>query len=179
MTAACGGAASRARSWVPPAVFISGETLVALVAQTLSVSNVWPALLAYAAAQTIQSTTFCQTDPPPMPTFTADDVIGIITGAGPGQFTGPQKLNNLVLIAAWYTLCECSTVTTPAPPAPPAYPTTGPVVNPPELPTRAQSPCWSATQTYQVAPRVFPCDPIFTDPQLLPGPQSCFGNATL
>jgi len=149
MTAACGGGTSQAKSWVPPVAWIGGESLVATAATALGLSATWPALLAYAAGQTIQSTTFCASDPPAMQALTPDDVIGIITGAGPGQFTGPQKLNNIILNGIWSVFCECASQAVPSLPAPPPYPPGGAVINPPGLPQQTQSPCWNTT----IAPR--------------------------
>ena len=172
MTAACGGGTSQAKSWVPAVAWIGGESLVATVAAALGLSATWPALLAYAAGQTIASTNFCGSDPPAMQPLTHDDIIGIITGAGPGAFTGPQKLNNIVLNGIWATFCECVSQATPTLPAAPVYPSDGAVVNPTGLPQQTQLPCYQTT----IAPRYqfvnTGCQIIDVTQQLLPAAAS-------
>lgn len=150
MTVLCGGGTSGAKSISPGVVFLGGETLSALLVEVFALSDPWAALIAFAAAQSIDLSTFCSTDPPAMPTFLASDIPDIITANPFLPGTGSQKLNDLVFIAAWYAFCECKGAATPAPPPAPVYPTGGDQVNPPGfISTRTDSACWDKSATFQ------------------------------
>lgn len=99
----------------------------------------WAELAAYIAGQQINPSTLCATDPPAVPTFDALDVVSILTGTPTAFPTAFGKMVDLVEIAAWYTFCECTSVTTPAPPTPPVYPPNAPDINPNQIqPTTGQ-----------------------------------------
>lgn len=142
MTALCGGGASAPRALAPGAVYLGGQALEAILVARFGLSAAWATLLTFVGAQSLDVNAMCATDPPSMPTFSALDVAAILAInplISPGV---EQRVIDLITIAAWYTFCECSSTTTPAPPAGPAYPTDAPVVNPPGfIPTLGANPC--------------------------------------
>lgn len=141
MTVVCGGGTSSKKAVSPAVVFLSGETLTALVVETLSLPQVWVSLLAFAAGQSIDLTSFCASDPPAVPTFSALEIAEIINPIGIVSSATLAKVGALVEIAAWYAFCQCDATTTPAPPAGPTYPPTAPTVNPPGF-TVPGTTCW-------------------------------------
>src|SRR5689334_2221103 len=81
-----------------------------------------------------------------MPSFTLVDITTIL---GTTPFLGTNsyaKLDDLVKIAAWYTFCRCTGVTTPTPPAAPTYPSGAPTTQPGQIIPQNQTPCWSVTE---------------------------------
>lgn len=141
MTTICGGGTSSPRPSTPAVLFLSGEAAVALAVETFGLSAAFASLLAFVAGQTFNMTTYCAGDPPSMPSFTAADVIAIVTSTpavSPGAY---QKAADLISIAVWYALCQCDSGAAPTTATPPTYPSGGPVVNPPGLPSSSAAPC--------------------------------------
>lgn len=138
----CSPGVSRPKAISPAVVFLIGETATALAIETLGLSAVWASLLAYAAGETISTIPFCASDPPAMPTFTAADILTILTSSAAVNPDAFAKLGALIQIAAWYVFCECSPAPTPAAPTGPAYPPGAPMVNPPQAPTPTANACW-------------------------------------
>jgi hypothetical protein len=151
VTALCpGGGPSAPRSTAPTELFVVGESLSSLVTATLGLASPWADALVFLVMQQFDVGALCSTDPPAMPTFTALDIAALLQlneFISPGAFA---KFHDLVAIAAWYALCECTAATTPAPPAAPTYPTGAPVVNPPTLPTTTVQPCWDQTTSLHI-----------------------------
>lgn len=61
--------------------------------------------------------TFCASDPPAIPTFTAGDVASLFTESITGVSVDPTadaRFEQLLEHFAWYQLCECKTSSTPA-----------------------------------------------------------------
>lgn len=165
MTAKCGGGASRKKNISPAVLFLSGETLTALVTSTLGLPAVWVSLLSFAAAQSIDLGPFCTGDPPAMPTFSALEIADIINPLGITSAPTLAKVGDLVEIAAWYAFCECVSGSPPTPTPPPTYPPTAPTINPPGFTTPPNS-CWSKTWNsgpmggFALPADVFPPPPV-------------------
>lgn len=107
------------------------------------------ALAGYIGAVTYQLSTFCTTDPPAVPTITAVDVLDLLNVYNP--VTNPAagaKFQQLIGAYLWYQVCECTSVTTPAPPAAPAAPTGMPAINPPIVAPPTSSTCLSVESTF-------------------------------
>lgn len=148
MTVLCGGAASGPKSIAPAVAYLSGQTLETLLQATLGLSEAWAAVIVFAAAQSIDLTGLCATDPPAMPAFTAQDVGDILNGNPILNPVGWGKLGDLVLNGVWYAFCQCSTTSTPAAPAAPTYPATAPVVNPPLPVGKLPGFCWDVASSH-------------------------------
>jgi hypothetical protein len=146
------GSGPVAKPGSPAAIFLSGLALEEMIIAILGVNAAWASIIAYSAAYTISTATLCGADPPAMPSFTAVDVLAILTSSAAESPVSFQKLHDLLTIAAWNTFCKCSPGATPAVPAWPAYPATSPQVNPPQTPILT-SPCfeygeWFETNTF-------------------------------
>jgi hypothetical protein len=168
VTALCGGGASGPKPTSPAVAFLLGEAAVAIAVETLGLSAPWAALLAFAAGQTITTSTLCATDPPVMPSFTAGDIADILRGAVIANPSAFAKLTQLFQIAAWYVFCQCSSMPTPAPVAGPPYPTGAPVVNPPAGPGMPASPCWDVKGSFFLPTPTDPNDQLDLTSQFLP-----------
>lgn len=132
MTVLCGGGTSSARPEFGEVVYVLPQALGAFL-------NKIPTLWAVGAAGyigkiTFNLATFCQTDPPAVPTFTAQDVVDIFNPYNPFTYTNAQqKFQDLVGAFMWHDLCKCDNGTVPTLPTPPAEPTGAPDVNPPQV----------------------------------------------
>lgn len=115
-----------------------------------NIPTAWAVPLAgYIGYLTYQLSSFCETDPPAVPSFSAVDVANLLNPYNPVLFTEAQeKFQQLIGAFLWYQVCRCDAVATPAPPPAPPTPTGMPSVNPPSVapsyPT--DQPC--ATYTY-------------------------------
>lgn len=101
-----------------------------LAVARLGLSPTWASLLGYAAGQTVSFDDFCANDPPAFPTITPEDALALTTFDPIGSVAALGKLASIILRAAWFEFCECSSVATPGPGSAPAYPTDVPVINP-------------------------------------------------
>lgn len=76
--------------------------------------------------------TFCATDPPAIPTFTAAEAKALVELTLGADFaSGLSKFGDLVQHLVWYDLCQCNSGTPTALPAAPAPPAGTPVYTPP------------------------------------------------
>lgn len=76
--------------------------------------------------------TFCASDPPAIPTFTAAESKALIDVQLGADFSSAlSKFGDLVQHLAWYELCHCNAGTATALPAAPAPPSGTPVYTPP------------------------------------------------
>jgi hypothetical protein len=100
-----------------------------------NIPTLWAVPLAgFIGAVTYELSTFCASDPPSVPSFTAQDVIDILNPYNPITYGPAQdKFQQLVGAYAWYQVCKCDTVSTPAPPSPPSAPSGMPSINPPAV----------------------------------------------
>lgn len=147
MTAICGGGTSSARPGVEDVVQVGAYAISALLSE---VPIGWAARLAgYIGLVSIDVPSFCSTDPPTLPTITADDIGALLAPlANPAGFlTARQKMQDLVEIYIWNKLCKCDSGATPTIPSPPAEPTGSPQLNPPYLPTATANPCLTVENT--------------------------------
>lgn len=74
---------------------------------------------------------FCANDPPSFTVPTGADIYAFLTG---GPLSQVQAVNQFMIDITeyfmWFGLCECTSVTTPAPSSPPSAPSGLPAVNP-------------------------------------------------
>lgn len=129
MTVLCGGGASSPKPGVAQLVAYSGTTLAAFIEEIL---GPWAIPLAAAVGVLSWETpTFCASDPPTLPTWSAADWTELFLEiANPALSNGSasQKLTDTLLYYSWFNLCQCSSVATPAPTAF-TQPTNPPTIN--------------------------------------------------
>jgi len=116
-------------------------TASAIAALLNNIPTLWAVPLAgYIGVVTYDLATFCSSDPPSVPTFTASDIIDLLNPFRPAEFLDAQdKFQQLVGAYFWHDVCQCDSVATPAPPTPPSAPTGAPTINPPQLPPQYTS----------------------------------------
>lgn len=144
MTAVCGGGTSSAQSGFGATLYMAPAAIGALLN---NIPTLWAVPLAgFIGAVTYNLSTFCSSDPPAVPTFTATDVVNLLNPYNPSSFNDAQdKFQQLIGAYAWYQVCKCDSVATPAPPTAPVAPTGMPSINPP-----AVSPAYPTGQPCQV-----------------------------
>lgn len=129
MTALCSGGTSSQNPGLGEDIALTTSALAALLN---NIPTLWA--VPFAAALGLLSyhlSTFCATDPPGYPTFTASDFAALLSLNDFDAFLAAQrKLRDLVDTAVWYQSCHCDTVATPAPPTAPTQPTGMPTINP-------------------------------------------------
>lgn len=132
MTVVCGGGTSSAQAGFGDFIYMAPAAVGALLN---NIPTVWAVpLAAYIGHVEYELVTFCQTDPPPVPTFTAADVAALFNPFVLTEFLDARnKLRQLVGAYLWYQVCKCDSVTTPAPPTPPTAPPGMPSINPPAV----------------------------------------------
>lgn len=146
MTALCGGGPSGPKPNQPVQSFLTGASIEQILVTVFGLSETWASIIVFAAAQSVDWTVLCATDPPPMPTLTGTEVLDIL--ATPWDLSQPafQKVQSLILIGLWYYGCQCTTTVNPTPPSWPTYPTGAPTVNPP-TPAGGLGDCLSLNNT--------------------------------
>lgn len=124
-------------------------TIPAIAALLNNVPTLWAVpLAAYIGKINYDLGNFCTTDPPPVPSFTAQDALDLLDVQNIFAFhAAASKFQQLVGAYAWYQLCECTSVATPAPPTPPAAPPGLVQIDPPISGGTSPQPCWSKTIT--------------------------------
>lgn len=132
MTALCGGGTSSAQPQFGDVVYVLPSALGAFLNK---IPTVWAVGAAgYIGKINFNLATFCTTDPPAVPTFTAQDVIDIFNPYNPFTYTNAQqKFQDLVGAFMWHDLCKCDNGTIPTLPTPPAEPAGAPDINPPTV----------------------------------------------
>lgn len=132
MTAICGGGTSSSRAGFGASVAL---TVPAIAALLNNIPTVWAVpFAAYLGLINYDLGNFCSADPPPVPTITAADAAALLTVLDPiGHTVALAKFQQLVGAYAWYSLCKCDSVATPAPPTPPSPPSGLPQINPPSV----------------------------------------------
>lgn len=142
----CSSGASQQKSGIGQDIALTTSAIAALLN---NVPTLWAVpLAALVGTASYHLSTFCTVDPPSMPTFSTGDLAALVSLNDFDAFLAAQrKFRDLVDIYAWYQMCECASVTTPAPPSPPADPG-GLVINPPVVsPPFPNGPC--ATYHFQ------------------------------
>jgi len=123
MTALCGGGASGPKPDVGNNIIYNSAGLAA--ALEFSGYGALATLAVILGTLLYDATTLCGTDPPAAPAFTAAELEALFTITPSTDFeNGLAKLRDLVSNVLWYTLCQCTSTTTPAQPAPVALPPT-------------------------------------------------------
>lgn len=123
MTVLCGGGASGPKPDVGNNIIYNSAGLAA--ALEFSGYGALATLAVILGTLLYDATTLCGTDPPAAPTFTAAELEALFTITPSTDFeTGLGKLKDLVTNVLWYTLCECTSTSTPAQPSPVALPST-------------------------------------------------------
>lgn len=115
MTALCAGGSSAKQTGYADTIIATTSIIDAIL---LAFGGLW--LLPFVALIDVEAfdlTTLCTSDPPALPTFTADDVIALANfGDIPGQATVLSKIKDTINHYAWYQFCHCTSGTlTPAP----------------------------------------------------------------
>lgn len=125
MTTLCGGGTSAPKASTPLIVKITTALLLAKLGGYGSVASWISNILSFLGLPDVDTSTFCATDPPAIPTFDANDALAIASlPVGSAQFAiTAQKVSDLMLHLLWYDLCECtsgSLTALPAPATPPS-----------------------------------------------------------
>lgn len=147
MTTVCSGGPSAARAGVDASIVVDQAYIQSLLPSGLAWA--YPYLPYMHGLEIGDVGAFCAVDPPTWSVPTATEIFNFIAG-GPisSYLVVNQFLQDVTKAYLWYSLCECTTVTTPAPPAAPSAPADLPAINPPDVvtlpPTDA---CASATGT--------------------------------
>ena len=177
MTAICGGGASELKPGYGTATVV---TMAAIEAALTFLSEGTALILAPAiAGATWDLTQVCSTDPPADPGLTAQDALDILNFADPSvSLPAVAKARQWFLSWYWYIVCQCSTISTPAPPTP-SNPGDVGSTNP-GLPSGPAVACWQASVTVD---HVLPTEPgneqaawTFV-PQLLPEGSTVEGSS--
>lgn len=93
-------------------------------------------LAALLGAVTYDLATFCTVDPPADPGIDATDVIEFLSFENPIlQHAAALRIQQLIDRYAWYQMCECVGIATPAAPTAPAAPSGLPSLQPPITPS--------------------------------------------
>lgn len=132
MTAACGGGTSAANATYNTTIAISTGMISGLLN---NIPTPWAvALGGLIGAFNVYAPTFCASDPPAIPTFTADDVAALLNPIIVDQWlAAQQKFRDLLLHYLWFQFCDCTTGTKGSPGAPPSAPANMPLINPPAI----------------------------------------------
>lgn len=121
MTALCGGGTSAPKTGASAVVdYTSG--LIAAIFAAYDITWLIPVIPLVGLAPLTLST-FCATDPPAVPTFTAAEIAAMLGANFGSDFSsGVSKLKDLILNAIWQDTCTCTsgTLVPLTPPAPPA-----------------------------------------------------------
>lgn len=154
MTALCGGGSSRPQSGVQSAVSLSAIAVEAFVT-SLGMPEIAPLVASVvAAAVTIDSAVYCATDPPADPTLTAGDIADALNVFEPiVSLPAQAKVAQWFLHRYWWQVCECSSVSTPAP-VTPSNP--GPISRSPGLPSATNPICFQGAITDNLGHPVAP-----------------------
>jgi hypothetical protein len=124
MTALCNGGTSAPRPGYPTIVNI-GAGLISVLLSRYGINAGWlGTVLSFVDIGDLTLSSFCSIDPPAIPTWNTTDsdaLLGLQFGSDFDTAIG--KLRDMLLHAAWYELCYCSTGQTTALPLAPAPPT--------------------------------------------------------
>lgn len=129
VTALCGGGTSGAKP-AASAVTLVAAGFAALVLDKYGAGWLkW--VIPFLSLPELTLSTFCGSDPPAIPVFTAAESAAILHLTFNADFnSGLSKLSDLVAHLAWYELCQCNTGSLSALPAAPAPPSGTPVWTP-------------------------------------------------
>lgn len=139
MTALCPGGGTSSANIGASAVTLLASGFAAVVLDKYGAGWLkWA--LPFLALPELTLNTFCATDPPAIPTFTAAESKALIDlQLGANFDSALSKFGDLVQHLAWYELCHCNSGTATALPAAPAPPAGTPVYAAP--PAQVATPC--------------------------------------
>lgn len=116
MTVLCRGATSSIKPGAPTTLAV-GATFISEALSALGPTG-W-ALAALVTGYTVNISGMCATDPPPMPTWDANDVLSFAVGTlNPGWDQTLPKLDAVVNNYAWQLFCKCDDAQPPTAIAP-------------------------------------------------------------
>jgi hypothetical protein len=143
LTTFCSGGPSAPKAGAADDVLLTSAILAAIMSEA-GLAILEPFVGYLAGVITLHLPTFCALNPPDDPGLSGADLLALVA-LGPGPLTaGPAaRFSQLVQRYAWFSYCECTTVTTPAPPDPPTI-TDVPAINPNSPPAPTIPPCYSA-----------------------------------
>jgi hypothetical protein len=128
-------------------------TAQAAIEALFGVGSSWASLAVFLASQVLELDTFCASDPPSVPTFTASDITDILEGFAGLNTPGYAKLVQLCQVALWHVYCQCDggAATTPTEPT---YPTAPVVSNPGDgpVPLPGGTPCFEPADWFETLP---------------------------
>lgn len=151
MTALCGGGPSGALPGVNGVVSLTASGIAEFISIRLGLPAIADALAPLIGAIiSIDINGYCSTDPPADPGITALDVANaLLVPPGLDTFLAQKKIGQWFLANYWWSICHCTSTTTPAPPTP-SNP--GPVTTDPGNPVALQPICWQKTATWMATP---------------------------
>jgi len=151
MTALCGGGTSSNRPEFGDAIYMGPAAIAALLN---NIPVLWAVpLAAFIGHVTYNLVQFCSTDPPAVPTFSAQDAVDMFNVFDPvANIPAAAKFQDLIGAYLWHQVCQCDTTATPLPPTPPAAPTGMPAINPPQLPSGVAAPCLVQSRSATIGP---------------------------
>jgi hypothetical protein len=144
VTALCGGGSSGPQPGVQTAVAVGSIGVEAFIT-ALGFPEVAPLVASFiAAALTIDSASYCSTDPPSDPGLVAGDIADAINFTEPEiSIPAQAKIVQWFLSQYWCKICQCSTGVIPSCGTPSSP---GPVSSSPGLPSGTTgTPCWDVT----------------------------------
>jgi len=141
MTALCGGGNSAPKAGVSAVTLLASGFLAVALQRYGAGWLQWA--IPFLALPELTLSSFCATDPPAIPTFTAAESKALVDVTLGADFnSGLSKFGDLVQHLVWYDLCQCTSGALTALPAAPAPPAGTPVYSPPPangvLPTYCQ-----------------------------------------
>lgn len=148
MTALCGGGSSAPKSGIGGVLTIGAAAIEVFITSVLGLPELAPVLAPIIAGLVdIEIAAYCGTDPPADPMLTAGDLASALEfPASAATFAAQQKIVQWFESQYWYSICQCSVGSTPAP-STPSNP--GQVTHNGGVP-QGPSQCWSVTVPYQV-----------------------------
>lgn len=152
MTAICGGGTSSPKPQSPAAAFFVGDALENAIQLAFGLSEAWAAVIIFAAAQAVQTSTFCTTDPPTLTWPDASDIQYITTHPWDIGNSSFLKLYSVLQNGLWKILCQCDSGSAPTIGTPPPYPTGALQINPPGFGNQTAKPCTTATNSITYTP---------------------------
>lgn len=130
---------SQPKSGAPAAIALVGEGISALIGLRFP----WLGMIAgFASPFVFDVSDLCAVDPPAIPTWTADDVIALLSPTvSAATATASAKLADTIRNVAWYQFCECASGPAATTPSPTSKPSDWPLVNPAptDVPSAASS----------------------------------------
>jgi len=136
----CSTGISALKSGMPHSVVVDAAYVQSLLPPALA--WLYPYLPFMHGLQIGDADAFCSIDPPNWTLPSSADIYQFLTGGSLAQVQAVnQFLVNITGYYLWFGLCECTSVTTPAPGSPPAAPSGLPAVNPTGLVVPPGAPC--------------------------------------